>query len=73
MPKSVLSVHPPVTRACRKLTQFLPIAPSRSVGNLLTGTLNFGAKKARKLLTLGYIDTLLFIEAYAKLDSFPQR
>jgi len=49
--------------------QFLPIAPRASVGNLLTGTLNFTAKKARRLLKLGYSDALLWIEGYAKFES----
>jgi hypothetical protein len=49
--------------------QFLPIGPRISLGNLLTGTLNFGAKKAQRLLMLGYTDTLLSIEAYGTIDS----
>ncbi len=49
--------------------QFLPIVPNVSLGNLLTGTLNFTTKKARRLLMLGYRDTLLWIEAYAKYEN----
>jgi hypothetical protein len=46
--------------------QFLPIVPNVSLGNFFTGTLNFGAGNARRLLKLGYKDTLLWIEALAQ-------
>ena len=49
--------------------QFLFIVPSESLGNLFTGTLNFSAKKARRLLGLGYKDGLLWIESFAKHNS----
>jgi len=48
--------------------QFLPIVPSQFLGNLLTGTLNFSATKARRLLSLGYGDTLVWIENKARDD-----
>jgi len=38
--------------------RFIAIIPSAHLGNLFTGTLNFTAKKARRLMVLGYKDTL---------------
>lgn len=37
------------------------IQPSRYLGNIWTGTLNFSSSKIRELITLGYNDTLLEI------------
>ncbi len=37
---------------------FLAIIPSRKLGGLITGTMNFSARKARRLMWLGYWDTL---------------
>jgi predicted acylesterase/phospholipase RssA len=42
--------------------EFLPITPSKPLGGPFTGMLNFSSKKARKLMTLGYWDTLLKFE-----------
>lgn len=38
--------------------ELMPIIPSRSLGNFVTGTLNFSRQKARDLIALGYQDTL---------------
>jgi hypothetical protein len=40
----------------------LAIVPSQNLGNLLTGTMNFSARKARRLMWLGYWDTLGTLE-----------
>jgi predicted acylesterase/phospholipase RssA len=41
----------------------LMIAPSRNLGGLLSGTMNFSACKARRLMLLGYWDTLQALQA----------
>ena len=38
--------------------ELVPIIPSRDLGNIITGTLNFSRRKARSLMALGYKDTL---------------
>jgi hypothetical protein len=38
--------------------QFLRIVPSRNIGGLIWGTMNFSTSKARRLIYLGYTDTL---------------
>ena len=43
------------------------IVPSQSLGNFVTGTMNFSAHKARQLMWLGYWDTLKIIQN--KVDS----
>ena len=45
--------------------QFLPVTPSIPLGGLLCGTMNFSARKARRLIALGFCDTLLAIERAA--------
>jgi predicted acylesterase/phospholipase RssA len=48
----------------QQITQwrFFPIIPSTSLGNLITGTMNFTVCKARRLIEMGYRDTLLTIQ-----------
>ena len=45
-------------------TEFLQIRPSRDIGHLLDGTLDFSSKGARFRLELGYRDTLRYLRAY---------
>lgn len=46
--------------------QFLPITPSMPLGGIFCGTMNFSAIKARRLIALGFRDTLLAIERAAE-------
>jgi|GEM_PF-4114994 len=68
--------HGAITTGARKPTltaeglyfsaaQFLPVTPSMPLGGLLSGTMNFSARKARRLIALGFQDTLLAIERAA--------
>ncbi len=45
-------------------TEFLHIRPSRDIGHLLDGTLDFSSKGARFRMELGYRDALRIINAY---------
>lgn len=45
--------------------QFFPIVPSKCLGGLIRGTLNFSERKANALLRLGYSDTLEHIKEAA--------
>lgn len=47
--------------------EIVPIIPSRPLGNLVTGTLNFTKKKAHELIALGYEDTLNQLSTMDKL------
>jgi Patatin-like phospholipase len=49
--------------------QFLPVTPSMPLGGLFGGTMNFSARKARRLMALGYRDTLRVIEGAAKTSA----
>jgi predicted acylesterase/phospholipase RssA len=46
-----------------------PIIPSAPLGGLLRGTLNFGAKKARRLIALGYGDALTQLTVLSRSPS----
>jgi predicted acylesterase/phospholipase RssA len=59
----------PPEAIAQSLPNILHIVPSMSIGGFITGTLNFSARKARKLITLGYEDTLNVFEAYFKESS----
>jgi len=53
----------------RKTIRVLPIVPSISPGNIVTGTMNFSRKKCRSLMWLGFSDALAAIEAgFAEID-----
>jgi hypothetical protein len=45
------------------LPDLLVLTPSRPLGNLLTGTMDFGAARARALMRLGYRDTIIRLAA----------
>ena len=45
-------------------TEFIEIRPSRDIGHLLDGTLDFSAQGARFRMELGYRDTLRTLRAY---------
>jgi predicted acylesterase/phospholipase RssA len=47
-----------ITWARRVLPAAISFIPSKNVGNVLTGTLNFSPHKARWLMQLGYQDAL---------------
>ena len=40
-------------------SELVVLTPSRSLGNLLTGTMDFGAERARAMMRLGYRDTIV--------------
>ena len=44
--------------APKSLPELVLLTPSRPLGNFLTGTLDFGAVRARALMQLGYCDTI---------------
>ncbi len=44
--------------------ELIPIIPSKSLGNFITGTLNFTTRKANRLISEGYEDTLNQIRAW---------
>ena len=43
------------------LPQLILLTPSRPLGGFLLGTLDFGARRARALMQLGYADTIRFL------------
>lgn len=45
------------------LPEILVLTPSRSLGNMVTGTLDFKAERARVLMRLGYRDTIMRLAA----------
>ncbi|MBU0465197.1 MAG: patatin-like phospholipase family protein [Proteobacteria bacterium] len=49
-------------------TDLLPIIPSAHLGNIVTGTLNFSAKKSRVLIALGYENTLSALLSWEPQD-----
>ncbi len=51
--------------------EFIPIIPSQKLGGILCGTLNFGQRKARRLVALGYEDTLRQIQRLARESGTP--
>jgi hypothetical protein len=46
------------------LPPFIHLIPSENLGGLLRGTLNFRARKARRLMSLGRMDTVSAIKSY---------
>lgn len=46
--------------------ELIPIIPSKSLGNFITGTLNFTTRKANRLMAEGYEDTLNQIRAWCR-------
>lgn len=62
-----------VERSDRRDPEFPPrlvvLTPSRSLGGLLTGTMDFGARRARAMMRLGYRDTIVSL---ARLEPAPQ-
>ena len=49
-----LGQSPPAT-----LPELLVLTPSRPLGNILTGTMDFAAERARAMMRLGYRDTIV--------------
>jgi len=45
------------------------IVPSQSLGNFLTGTMNFSAGKARRLIELGEHDARLLLDRSVELGA----
>jgi len=43
------------------LPELILLTPSRSLGGFLVGTLDFGARRARALMQLGYSDTIRYL------------
>jgi predicted acylesterase/phospholipase RssA len=53
-------------RAWFYAAELIPIIPIRSLGNFLTGTLNFTAAKANRLVADGYADTLRQLRSWCR-------
>ena len=49
--------------------ELIAIIPSQNIGNLINGTLNFSATKARSLIGLGFSDTLMKLWAMSASDT----